>query len=157
MPSAYTYDPATFPAIGQLAALGAAHSYTGPGALVAPYLAGAGGSGGGMAGIRMPLPGGRDVARAFGAGQAGEEEPVYVNAKQYHCILRRRAQRAKQEQENKLVKTRKPFLHQSRHAHAMKRKRGPGGRFLSKSELEELAQKQQAEGGAAAESAAAAA
>uniref|UniRef100_A0AAV1TMA6 Nuclear transcription factor Y subunit n=1 Tax=Peronospora matthiolae TaxID=2874970 RepID=A0AAV1TMA6_9STRA len=72
------------------------------------------------------------------SAEVTEEEPVYVNAKQYHRIMIRRQQRAKLEAKLGNPRQRKAYLHDSRHKHAMRRPRGPGGRFLTKDEIQGL-------------------
>ncbi|EAW19037.1 transcription activator HAP2 [Aspergillus fischeri NRRL 181] len=76
---------------------------------------------------------------------AAEESPLYVNAKQFHRILKRRVARQKLEEQLRLTsKGRKPYLHESRHNHAMRRPRGPGGRFLTADEVAAMEKKQAA-------------
>jgi len=74
-----------------------------------------------------------------------DDEPLYVNARQYHRILKRRAARAREAEVRRLSTQRKqPYLHQSRHNHAVRRPRGPGGRFLTAEEI--ATRKSQAQG-----------
>jgi nuclear transcription factor Y, alpha len=73
------------------------------------------------------------------ATAGAEESPLYVNAKQFHRILKRRVARQKLEETLRInSKGRKPYLHESRHKHAMRRPRGPGGRFLTADEVAAL-------------------
>ncbi|CAB4398461.1 unnamed protein product [Rhizophagus irregularis] len=67
------------------------------------------------------------------------ELPTYVNPKQYERILKRRLARERFQKKYNISKERKPYIHQSRHNHAVRRLRGPGGRFLSATETAAVA------------------
>lgn len=94
---------------------GAAGTASSAAATATPLMAGAAGS----QLQRVPLP----------TAEVLEEEPLYVNAKQYHRILKRRQARARLEADGRVPKERRKYLHESRHRHALNRMRGEGGRF----------------------------
>lgn len=96
---------------------------------------------------QMPPPQQQAPPEEIAVGGA-EESPLYVNAKQFHRILKRRVARQKLEEQLRLTsKGRKPYLHESRHNHAMRRPRGPGGRFLTAEEVAAMEKEQGLGGG----------
>lgn len=63
--------------------------------------------------------------------------PLYVNAKQYDRIVKRRIERAQLSFRIKRnPKKQLGYEHECRHVHAMKRPRNSKGKFLTKSEIE---------------------
>ena len=77
--------------------------------------------------------------------QSYVQDPLYVNAKQYHRILKRREARQRyelihQQKKDKVRWITQGYIHESRHKHALRRPRGPGGRFLSAAEMAALNQ-----------------
>lgn len=58
-----------------------------------------------------------------------DRKPILVNPKQFRRIIRRREMRQKLEDEGKIPARRAKYLHESRHRHALTRKRNTDGKF----------------------------
>lgn len=84
-------------------------------------------------------------ARVGSQLQETAQQPFYVNAKQYYRIIKRRYARARLEENIRISRERKPYLHESRHKHAMRRPRGQGGRFLTVAEIKAMKAKESSE------------
>lgn len=121
---------------------------TSPGLPSAPSMLGHGGPRPSVAPPQMPPAPMQNPQSPEMAAGAVEESPLYVNAKQFHRILKRRVARQRLEEQLRLTsKGRKPYLHESRHNHAMRRPRGPGGRFLTAEEVAAMEKDGIGEGG----------
>jgi len=86
-----------------------------------------------------------DSGLSLEALAAAADSAHFVNAKQFHRILVRRAARARIAEILAGKKERDGYLYESRHLHAVKRKRGPKGRFLTKEEQDAQNQKRKTE------------
>ena len=72
----------------------------------------------------------QDTSKVMLAPVAFGSEPVYVSAKRYHRILKRRAARNKAK-----VEMRKALLNPSRSAQAKRRQRRDNGKFAAKADV----------------------
>lgn len=120
-----------------------------------------------LATAQPPMGVPKDLAPLRSQAPNSDDEPLYVNAKQYQRILKRRVARSRMEEKRRHMfmmaikqreeeknggpteiseewvsgllaldeESKKPYLHESRHKHAMRRPRGPGGRFLTTEEI----------------------
>ena len=81
-----------------------------------------------------PQPQPSDLENSSGSTN---KSPFHVNTQQSHRIPKRRAARLQLEERLKAIPgVRKPYIYESRHRYAMRRPRGPRGRFLPRDEME---------------------
>ena len=82
---------------------------------------------------RTPLPQPPNLEES---SRPSAQTPLYVNAKQFERILKRRVARERIEERSVCTPgSRRSYLHESRHKHTIRRPRGPGGKFLKKDEF----------------------
>ena len=77
------------------------------------------------------------------AWQPAAEQPFYVNAKDYHRILKRRIARAKLKESLKVARGRRPYLPRADTSMRCGGRAGQGDHFLTAAEIAERERKEQ--------------